>query len=104
MNTAILTIAAMLMGGSASMAVAQGTSKATIGATPSGSNQQSGTSQPGATPSGPTVPTIVPGPDYSHGSANVGNGSESNGILGSHGARGDKNAQGGYTGNPYRNP
>lgn len=51
-----------------------------------------------AQPNGPSS-TVHPGAAYSHGSANVGNSNENNGMLGSQGAAASATMQNGHTSN-----
>lgn len=82
--------------GASKEGVAHNTGDVANGPTPP---RQTG-SQPSTTPpSGPASATIVPGPAYNSGSANVGNSNENNGMIGSQGAGASATMQSGHSAN-----
>ncbi len=61
--------------------------------------RHTGTQPPSASRSGPASATVVPGPAYGNGTANVGNSSENNGVAGAQGAAASATMQSGHTTN-----
>jgi len=78
------------------LAMAQGTTDKPLSAVPPATQHDQQSSSP---PSSQSSGTVVPGPGYAHGTGNVGDSSETKGMLGSRGAGASATMQSGHTSN-----
>ncbi len=101
MRSTVTRLTAFLLAATALPAYAATTTdKPTSAVPPPGLSHHSATTATSgkAQPGGPSS-TIHPGPAYNHGSANVGNSSENNGMPGSQGAAASATMQDGHSSN-----
>lgn len=99
-GASVLGVATSLL--AMSGARAQGSSDKPLSAVPpAGAHDHSADTiqAPRPAPSSQAGGTVVPGPGYAHGTANVGNSSETNGMPGSQGAGASATMQNGHTSN-----
>lgn len=98
MKSFVILVTLIVAAVSATPVLAQSTAadKPISAVPPSGAGRESTSSAPSSASKGPTG-TVSPGPAYNDGSANIGNSSERNGVMGSQGAAAGATMQDNHT-------